>query len=120
MNQNYAYRLLTVYSIIYLAILHFIKFSACSLSCSSCVWLFATLWTVACQAPLSMRFCRQEYWSGLPVPSSRGSSRSRHESHVFYVSCIGRCILYHWHHLESPIKYSTESKIYHYQILTFR
>ena len=27
------------------------------------VWLFATLWTVACQAPLSMEFSRQEYWS---------------------------------------------------------
>ena len=30
----------------------------------------ATLWTVAFQAPLSMRFSRQEYWSGLPFPSS--------------------------------------------------
>ena len=29
----------------------------------------ATLWTVACQAPPSMRFSRQEYWSGLPLPS---------------------------------------------------
>ena len=35
----------------------------------SCVWLFATLWTVACQAPLSTGFSRQEYWSGLPFPS---------------------------------------------------
>ena len=33
------------------------------------VQLFATLWTVACQAPLSMGFSRQEYWSGLPCPS---------------------------------------------------
>ena len=32
----------------------------------SCVTFFATLWTVACQAPLSMGFSRQEYWSGLP------------------------------------------------------
>ena len=32
----------------------------------SCVQLFATPWTVACQAPLSMEFSRQEYWSGLP------------------------------------------------------
>ena len=38
------------------------------LSCS-CVRLFATPWTVACQAPLSMGFSRQEYWSGLPFPS---------------------------------------------------
>ena len=31
---------------------------------------FVTPWTVACQAPLSMEFSRQEYWSGLPFPSS--------------------------------------------------
>ena len=36
------------------------------LSCLSRVRLFVTLWTVACQAPLSLRFSRQEYWSGLP------------------------------------------------------
>jgi len=29
---------------------------------------FVTLWTVAHQAPLSMGFSRQEYWSGLPIP----------------------------------------------------
>ena len=29
-----------------------------------------TLWTVACQAPPSMGFSRQEYWSGLPFPSA--------------------------------------------------
>ena len=33
------------------------------------VWLFATPWTIACQAPLSMEFSRQENWSGLPFPS---------------------------------------------------
>ena len=33
------------------------------------VRLFATPWTVARQAPLSMGFSRQEYWSGLPFPS---------------------------------------------------
>ena len=33
------------------------------------VQLFATLWTVALQAPPSMGFSRQEYWSGLPFPS---------------------------------------------------
>ena len=35
----------------------------------SCVWLFATPWTVAHQDPPSMGFSRQEYWSGLPFPS---------------------------------------------------
>ena len=38
------------------------------LSHFSCVQLFATLWTVAHQVPLSMGFSRQEYWSGLPCP----------------------------------------------------
>ena len=33
------------------------------------VGLFATPWTVAHQAPQSMEFSRQEYWSGLPFPS---------------------------------------------------
>ena len=33
------------------------------------VWLFATPWTAAYQAPQSMGFSRQEYWSGLPLPS---------------------------------------------------
>ena len=42
---------------------------ACMLSRFSRVRLFATPWTVACQAPLSMEFSRQEYWSGLPFPS---------------------------------------------------
>ena len=41
------------------------------LSCSSGVQLFATLWTVAYQAPLSMGFSRQEYWGQLPCPPPR-------------------------------------------------
>ena len=40
--------------------------TACMLS--SCPRLFVTAWTVAHQAPLSMGFSRQEYWSGLPFP----------------------------------------------------
>ena len=42
---------------------------ACMLSRFSHVWLCVTPWTVAHQAPLSMGFSRQEYWSGLPCPS---------------------------------------------------
>ena len=38
------------------------------LSCFSRIQLFATLWVMACQAPLSTEFCRQEYWNGLPCP----------------------------------------------------
>ena len=42
---------------------------ACTLSHFSRAQLVATPWTVAHQAPLSMGFSRQEYWSGLPFPS---------------------------------------------------
>ena len=40
------------------------------MSCAVCSVMSdaATSWTVACQAPLSMEFSRQEYWSGLPFP----------------------------------------------------
>ena len=41
---------------------------ACECIRFSCVWLFATQRTRARQAPLSMGFSRQEYWSGLPCP----------------------------------------------------
>ena len=41
---------------------------ACMLSHFSCVQFFVTPWTSARQAPLSMGFSRQEYWSGLPCP----------------------------------------------------
>ena len=40
----------------------------CVLSCLSCVRLFETLWTIAHQAPRSIGFSRQEYWSGLSFP----------------------------------------------------
>ena len=42
---------------------------ACMLSLFSHVWLFMTIWTLVLQAPLSMGFSRQEYWSGFPWPS---------------------------------------------------
>ena len=44
----------------------------CMLSHSSYVQLFATLWTVALQAPLYMGFSRPEYWSGLQCPPPHG------------------------------------------------
>ena len=47
-------------------ILYFIQAKVKSLSCAQ---LLATPWIAAYQAPLSMGFSRQEYWSGLPLPS---------------------------------------------------
>ena len=41
----------------------------CAKSVHSCLWCVLVIpWTIACQAPLSMGFSRQEYWSGLPCP----------------------------------------------------
>ena len=40
----------------------------CTRRRAQCVRPFATSWTIACQAPLSMGFPREEYWSGLPLP----------------------------------------------------
>ena len=76
----------------------------CGLSRFSYVQLFATLWTVARQASLSTGFSRPEYWRGLPrPPPGRASSRPRDRTHSSHVSCIGSWVLYHWHHLGSPM-----------------
>ena len=52
----------------------------------------AILLTVACQAPLSMGFCRQEYWNGLPC-SSPGIFLTQGSNPDFL---LGRRVLYHW------------------------
>ena len=74
----------------------------CCASSLSPVQVFATPWTVAHKAPLSMGLSRQEYWSGL-TPFSRGSSQPRDRTRV---SCTAdrffRQILYCLRHLESP------------------
>ena len=61
---------------------------ACMLSCFIHVQLFATLWNVACQAPLSMGFPRQEDWSELPFPPPGESSPRRDQAHISRGSCI--------------------------------
>ena len=58
------------------------------------VQLFVTPWTVALQAPLSMGFSRQEYWSRLPCPLQE-IYPTQDRTHVSYVSYIGRQFFYH-------------------------
>ena len=82
-------------SLFCLKILWKLKMHACILSCFSHVQLFATLWTVACQDPLSMGFSRQEFRSGLLCHPPGESSWPRDQTQVSYVSCIGKWILYH-------------------------
>ena len=62
------------------------------------VRLFVTPWTVACQAPLSMEFSRQEHWSGLPFPSPRDLPNSGMEPSLLR----RRQVLHHLSHQGSP------------------
>ena len=68
----------------------------------SCVSLFATLWIVARQAPLSTELSRQEYWSGLsfPPPGALPDPGIKSVSPAC-ISCSGRWILCHLSHLAS-------------------
>ena len=60
----------------------------CVLSRFSRVQLFATLLTVACQAPLSVGFFRQEYGSGLPCPPPTGSLESSWATALRFAGCL--------------------------------
>ena len=73
----------------------------------SCVQLFVTPWTAACQAPLSMEFFRQEYWNGLLFPppgifpTQRGNLSLLHCRQILYpLSHWGTNSYYHWTFLE--------------------
>ena len=57
---------------------------------------FATPRTVVFQAPLSMGFLRQEYWSGLSCPPPGDFPDLGNQTSVSYVSCIGKWVLYHY------------------------
>ena len=50
--------------------------------------LLATPWTAAYQAPPSMGFSRQEYWSGVPLPSPRGGSYKGDNTYFIYLSAL--------------------------------
>ena len=71
---------------------HVTLYSACMLSRFSHIWLFVILLTVACQAPLSMGFIRQEYWGELPCPppSDLPNPGIKSKSHI---SCTGKQLL---------------------------
>ena len=68
---------------------------SCVLSCFNRVQLFATLWTVAHQTPLSMGFSKEEYWSGLPCPTPRDLPNPRTKPTSLHL-LHSRQNLYHW------------------------
>ena len=57
-------------------------------------WLCATPWTAAHQAPLSMEFSRQEYWSELPFPPPGDLPNPGTEPESLESSCTSRRIIY--------------------------
>ena len=80
---------------------HFLCISGCVHVCvysvTSHIGLFATSWTVAHQAPLSMGFSNQEYWSGLPS-LLQGSAWSRDQTHI-------SCLSLYWQVDSLPLSY---------------
>ena len=80
-------------------------FQSYLLQMCACMLSHFRLCAIACHAPLSMRFSRHEYWSGLPFPTSGKPCPPRDRTRV---SCIGRQICYHcttWeaHLLQIPL-----------------
>ena len=76
-----------------------IYMSVCVLSRFNCVQLCATLWILACQAPLSMGFSRQEYWNGLPCPPSGDLADLRIKPASLLSNLHWQLGLYPWCHL---------------------
>ena len=70
------------------------------------ILLFATLWTVTCQASVSMGILQAGILEWVVMPSSRWSSQARDWTHVFYVSCISGRFFTHWATWEALIRYT--------------
>ena len=73
------------------------------LSQFSPIWLFMILWIIAHQAPLSMGFSRQEYWSGLPCPPPGDLLDTGVELASACVSCIASRFFTNWATWEAPL-----------------
>ena len=95
-----------------LQFLHWLLY-ACMLNRFSCVWLFETLWIAAHQVPVH-RILQATILEWIATPSFKGSSQSRDLTCVSYVSCIGRQLLYHSHHLEARLPYKKTQFIQFY------
>ena len=89
------------------------------------VWLFATPWTAAYQAPLSTGFSRHEYWSGVPLPSPIKwcniykmlsikliLNKSYLLLSLLLVYCMGKNLQVHWRR-QSPIPVFFDGNIFY-------
>ena len=96
----YVYRQICIQLYRQIDIYHLNILCCCSLSR---VRLFAALWIVACQAPLSLGLSRQEYWSGLPCPPP-GVFLTQRLNPYLICPLHWQVILYHYRHLGSPFR----------------
>ena len=80
----------------------------------SCGRLFATLWTVARQAPLSMEFSQQEYWTGLSFPSPGDLPNPN------LVSCIASRFLTIWATREAQLVSEEDSNMQTFRALVLK
>ena len=82
--------------------IHTVSTRACLPGHFRCAWLCETM---DCRPPGSSvhRILQARILKRVAVPSSRGSSRPRNQTHVSFVSGVGRQVLYHEHHLGSLI-----------------
>ena len=69
-------------------VIRYVKYWSTSMCCAlslSCIWLFATPWTVAHQASLSMRILQARRLEWVAIPSSRASSKPRDQTQVSHI-----------------------------------
>ena len=79
---------------------------------SSCVQLFVTAWIVTCQAPLSIDFSKQEYWSRLPFPNPRNLlSWGIEPVSVASPALVGIFFIISWEALKSTYSVKTNKKL---------
>ena len=87
------------------------------------VRLFVTQWTIACQVTLSMRFSRQEYWSGLPFPSPgdlpiQGSNPGPpHCRQILYHLSQGQCLRQKEQHTDGIVENHIYSSVLSHSLL---
>ena len=90
---------------------HTIGGHVCVLSCFSRARLCMTPWTAALQAPLSMGFSRQEYWSGVPYPPPRGLTNPG----IRPMSLMSPALAYGFFTTSAPWEAPTKTVTYDYQ-----
>ena len=84
------------------------------------VQLFATLWTVARQEPLSMGFSRQEYWSGLPCPPPGDLPPQGSNPPSLMSTCTVKHVLHHQYHLGSPVAEKSKVSLFFLLLVSHR